>query len=148
MQEDRYRSRGRPLVSGRSVINGQLHRTFRLLQSYSMALEDAKSRGGTTEQRDEVQSFLDVLVPMSLHLRGVSYFDHGIDWEKMFEMLRHRHREDWPAARDGIITLASRLEESDGPRVALSGEDMAILDGVEGVLDSECSYLHRKTRGR
>ena len=136
------------MVSGRSVINGQLHRTFSRLLSYSVALDDAKSRGGTTERRDEVQGLLDVLVPMSRHLRGVSYFDHGIDWERMFEVLRRRHREDWPAARGGIIALASRLEESDGPRVALSGEDVSILDGVEGALDSECSYLHGKTRGR
>ena len=136
------------MVSGRSVLNGQLHRTFRLLQSYSVALEDAKSRGGATERRDEVQSLLDVLVPMSLHLRGVSYYDRGIDWERMFELLHHRRREDWPSARDGIIALASRLEESGGLSVTLSGNDVSILDGVEGALDSECSYLHRKTRGR
>lgn len=136
------------MVSGRSVLNGQLHRAFRLLQPYGAALEDAKSRGGTTEQRGEVQSLLDVLVPMSRHLLGVSYFDHGIDWENMFELLRDRHRGDRPSARDGIVPLAARLEEGGGPRVALSGEDMAILDGVECALGSECSYQHRKTRWR
>ena len=135
-------------MSGRSVVNAQFHRTSRLLQPYILALLDARSRGGSTERQDEVQSLLDVLAPMSLHLRGVSYFNHGIDWEKMSEFLRRRHHEDWPAARDCVIALTSRLENSDGPRVFLSEEDMSILDGVAGALDSECSYLYRKTRWR
>ena len=135
-------------MSGRSVVNGQFHLTSRLLQPYILTLLDARSRGGHTERQDEVQSLLDVLAPMSRHLRGVSYFDLGIDWEKMSEFLRHRHREDWPAARDSVIALASRLEKSNDPRVSLSEEDMSILNGMAGALDSECSYLYRKTRGR
>ena len=102
-------------------------------------------RGGTMKQRDGVQRFSDVLVPMSLHLRGGSYFDHGIDWEKMF-VLPRRRRGDWPAARDGIIAPASMLGEGDGPRVALSDEDVSILDGVGSALDGGYLYPHRKTR--
>ena len=124
-------------------ISGKLHRASSLLRPYIVALGDARSRGGTTESGGEVQSLLDVLVPMSLHLRDASYFDLHIDWEKISEFLRRR-REDWPAARDEVIALASRLEKSDGHRVDLSAEDMSVLGSVAGALDSECSRLFGK----
>ena len=136
------------MMSDMGLISNHLHHASRLLQPYILTLVDARSRGGSTERQDEVQSLLAVLAPMSLHLRGMPYFNLGIDGEKMAEFLRRRHREDWPAARDDIIALASRLEKNSGPKVALSREDMSILDGVAGALDSVCSYLYRKTRRR
>ena len=135
-------------MSDMGAISTSLHLASELLRPYMATLKDARSRGGFTERQDEVQSLLDVLVPMSLHLRDMSYFNLGIDGERMSEFLRRRHREDWPTARDDIISLASRLEKSGGPKVALSGKDMSILDGVAGSLDSVCSYLYRKTRRR
>ena len=129
-------------------ISGKLHRASRLLQPYIVALGDARSRGGNTKRQDEVQSLLDVLVPVSRHLRDSSYFDLGINWEEVTGFLRRQHREDWPAARDGIVDLASRLEKSGGPRVSLSGEEMSVLGGVAGALDSECSRLFWKMRTR
>ena len=135
-------------MSDMGVISTNLHYASSLLQPYIVALRDTKSRGGTTERRGEVQSLLDVLVPMSLHLRDMPYFNLGIDGDRMSGFLRNRHREDWPAARDSVIALASRLEKSNGPRMALSGEDMSVLDGVAGALDSVCSYLYGKTRRR
>ncbi len=135
-------------MSDMGVISTNLHYASSLLQPYIVTLRDTKSRGGTTERQGEVQSLLDVLVPMSLHLRDMPYFNLGIDGDRMSEFLRNRHREDWPAARDSVIALSSRLEKSNGPRVALSGEDMSVLDGVAGALDSVCSYLYRKTRRR
>ena len=131
-------------MSDMGVISANFHHSFRLLRPYIATLRDVKSRGGSTERQDEVQCLLDVLGPMSLHLRGVSYFNLGIDGAKMSEFLRLRHREDWPEAKDGIISLASRLEKSGGPKVALSGEDMSILDSVAGSLDGVCSHLYRK----
>ena len=83
---------------------------------------------------------------MSIHLRDSSYFDLGINWDEVSGFLRRQHREDWPAARDGIVALASRLEKSGGPRVALSGQEMSVLGGVAGALDSECSRLFWKMR--
>ena len=131
-------------MSDMGVISANFHHAFRLLRPYIATLRDAKSRGGSTERQDEVQCLLDVLGPMSLHLRGMSYFNLGVDGAKMSEFLRLRHREDWPEARDDIISLASRLEKSGGPKVALSEEDMAILGDVGGSLDSVCSHLYRK----
>ena len=135
-------------MSDMGVFSTNLHLASELLRPYTETLKVARSRGGFTERQDEVQSLLDVLVPMSLHLRDMSYFNLGIDGERMSEFLRRRHREDWPAARDDIISLASRLEKSGSPKVALSGKDMSVLDGVAGSLDSVCSYLYRKTRRR
>ena len=129
-------------------ISGKLNRASRLLQPYIVALGDAKLRGGATERQDEVQSLLDVLAPMSLHLRDSSYFDLGINWDEVSGFLRRQHREDWPAARDGIVALASMLEKDGGPRVSLSGEEMSVLGGVARALDSECSRLFWKMRTR
>ena len=64
------------------LISGKFYHASSLLKPYIVAMGDARSRGGTTERRDEVQSLLDVLVPMSPHLRDAPYFDLHIDWEK------------------------------------------------------------------
>ena len=135
-------------MSDMGAISTSLHLASELLRPYMATLKDARSRGGFTERQDEVQSLLDVLVPFSLHLRDMSCFNLGIDGERMSEFLRSRHREDWPATRDDIVSLASRLEKSGGPKVALSGKDMSILDDVAWSLDRVCSYLYRKMRRR
>ena len=135
-------------MSDRGSISGKFYHASSLLKPYIVALGDARSRGGTAERRDEVQSLLDVLVPMSLHPRDVSYLDLHVDWEKISEHLRRRRREDWPAARDEAIALASRLEKSGGHRADLSAEDMSVLGSVAGALDSECSRLFGKLYGR
>ena len=135
-------------MSDMGLISGKFYHASSLLKPYIVAMGDAKSRGGSTERQDEIRSLLDVLVPMSLHLRDASHFDLCIDWEKISGLLRRRHGVDWPAARDGIIALASRLEKSEGSRANLSGEDMSTLEGVAWALDRECSYLHRKTYRR
>ena len=135
-------------MSDMGVIGTNYCHASRLLQPYIKTLSDVRSRGGFTERQDEVQSLLDVLDPFRLHLQDMFYFNLGIDGEKMSEFLRHRHREDWPAARDGIISLASRLEKNSGPKVALSEEDMLILDGVAWSLGRVCSYLYNKMRRR
>ena len=135
-------------MSDMGVITTNLHCASKLLRPYIVALGDIRSRGGSTEQPDEVQSLLAVLVPMSLHLRGRSYFKLGINGEKMSEFLRLRHREDWPRVRDGILAVTARLEKNGGSKVDLSREDLSILGGVAGALDNECSFLFRKTRRR
>ena len=135
-------------MSDTGLISGKFYHASSLLKPYIVALGDARSRGGTTERRDEVQSLLDVLVPMSQHLRDASYFDLHIDWEKISEFPCSRHGADWPAARDGTVALASRLEKSCDSRVNLSGDDMSTLGGVALVLGRKCSCPHRKMRGR
>lgn len=67
---------------------------------------------------------------------------------KKFQFLRRRHGAYWPAARDGIVALASRLEKSCNSRVDLPWDDMSTLGGVALALDRECSCSHRKMRGR
>ena len=128
-----------------SVIHTNLHCTLKLLRPYIAALGDTRSRGGFTERSDEVQSFLAVLVPMGLHLKGRSYFKLGFNGKEMTEFLRRRHREDWPRARDGILTVTSKLEKSGGRRVDFTREEMSILGDMAAALDDVTSSLYRKT---
>lgn len=135
-------------MSVMGVITTNLHCASKMFRPYIVALGDTRLRGGFTERSDEVQSFLAVLVPMSLHLRDRSYFKLGFNGEKMTEFLRLRHREGWPRARDGILTVTSKLEKSGGRRVDLTREEMSILSDVAAALDDVCSSLYRKTRLR
>lgn len=132
-------------MSGLSVIHTNLHCTLKLLRPYIRALWETRSRGGSTERADEVQIFLAVLAPMCLQLRGKSYFKLGFNGEEMTEFLRRRHREEWPRVRDGILAVTAKLENSSGPRVDLTSEEMSILGDMEAALDDVCSSLYRKT---
>lgn len=134
-------------MSDMGVIGTNLHRASKLLRAYSTATWAIRSRGGSVEQQDEVRSILDVLAPLSLHLRGMDYYALGINGEEMSKFLRRRHREDWPSARDGILSVASRLEKGDNG-VALSKGDLSILDDVSDALDRQCASLFRETRRR
>ena len=129
------------------VIGTNLYCASKLLKAYSAATRAIRSRGGHVEVQDEVQSILDVLAPLSLHLRGMEYYALGVDGEEMSKFLRRRHREDWPGARDGILSVASRLEKG-GCGAALSKGDLSILDDVSDALDRYCGSLHMEMRGR
>lgn len=129
------------------VIGTNLHRASKLLRAYSAATRAIRSRGGHVEVQDEAQCILDVLAPLSLHLRDMEYYALGINGEEMSKFLRRRHREDWPGARDGILSVASRLEKG-GCGAALSKGDLSILDGVADALDRHCASLHMKMRRR
>lgn len=128
------------------VIGTNLYCASELLKAYLVATGSIRSRGGYVERPDEIQSILDVLAPLSLHLRGMTHYALGVDGEEMSKFLRRRHREGWPSARDGIISVASRLEKG-GSGAALSKGDLSILDGVADALDRHCASLHMEMRG-
>lgn len=134
-------------MSDLGVITTNLYCATKLLKAYLLAMSAIKSRGGYVEGPDETQSLLDVLAPLSLHLRGVSYFALGVHCEEMSGFLRRRHREDWQGAIDGILSIASRLERGGGG-AALSAADLSILDDVSDALDNECASLYTEMRGR
>ena len=133
-------------MSDMGVIGTNLYCASELLKAYLVATGSIRSRGGYVERPDEIQSILDVLAPLSLHLRGMEYYALGVDGEEMSKFLRRRHREGWPSARDGIISVASRLEKG-GSGAALSKGDLSILDGVADALDRHCASLHMEMRG-
>ena len=135
-------------MSDMGVIGTNLHRATKLLRPYILALESIESNGGAAERPDDVRSLLAVLVPLSRHLQGKTYYALGVNGEKMSEFLRLRHREAWPSVKSGVLSAASRLEASAGGRVALSAEDLSILGDVSDALDNECSSLFRETRRR
>ena len=133
-------------MSGISVIATSLHCASRLLGRYNLALESVGSRGGSVARADEARSLLAVLGPLGRHLRGETYYALGVHAEEMSEFLRLRHRDDWPGARDCILSVASRLE-GDG-RVALSDGDLSVLGDISDALDGECSSLFMEMRER
>lgn len=134
-------------MSDMGVIGTNLYLASKLLGRYDLALESIRSRGGSVDRPDEVKSILAVLAPLSRHLRGMTYYALGVNAEEMSKFLRLRHREDWPSAKDGILSVASRLEKGGG-KVALSGSDLPILNDVSDALDNECSSLFKETRRR
>ena len=135
-------------VSDMGAIGTNLHLASMLLRPYLLALRAVKSRGDSVVLPDEARSLLAVLAPLGRHLRGKSYLVLGIDGEEMAEFLRLRHREGWPAVRDGILSVESRLEEGAGGRVDISGGDVSILGDVSDALDNECASLFREMRRR
>lgn len=130
------------------AISTNLHCASQLLGPYLDAQRAVESRGGCVERPDEAKSLLAVLTPLCYHLRGRTYFALGVNGEEMSEFLRLRHREGWPAVRDGILSIEARLEDGAGGRVVLSGEDLSILGGISDALDSVCASLFSEMRRR
>ena len=134
-------------MSDLGVITTNLYCASKLLKAYLSAMSAIKSRGGYVEGPDETRGLLDVLAPLSLHLRGMSYFALGVHCEEMSGFLRRRHREDWQGAIDGILSVASRLEKGGGG-TDLSAADLSILGDVSDALDNECASLYMEMHGR
>ena len=135
-------------MSDMGVISTKLHCASKLLEPYVSAMDPIHSRDGHAGQPGDVQSLLDVLVPLDRHLRGISYYSLGINGRGMSEFLRLRHSGAWPDIRNGILSLTARLEKGGGAGMALSDEDVSILDDVADALDNECEMVFRETRRR
>ena len=130
------------------MISTNLHRTTRLLGPYRSALESIRSRGGRSVSSDEANSLLDVLVPIDRYLRDISHYALGVNAWSMSEFLRMRHREDWPAVRDGILSVTAVLEGADGGNASLRDADMQMLGYAADAMDHECESLHREMHCR
>lgn len=136
-------------MSNKSAISGSLHRTSKLLGPYIQAVDSVRSRGGRLEGPHEAKSLLDVLVPLDRHLRRVSHFDIGVNAWSLSKFLRLRHRGDWQAVRDGIVSVTAALEGGGGSRrVDIRDGDMPILGYVADALENECASLYGELRGR
>ena len=136
-------------MSCMGVISTKLHLATNLLEPYVSAMEPIHSRGGRAWGPCEVRSLLDVLVPLDRHIRGMPHYSLGVNSRGMSEFLRLRHRNAWPGIRDSLLSLTERLEKGGGAgascEVALSDEDVSILDDVADALDNECESLFRET---
>ena len=134
-------------MSSLSMSATRLYRASELLTPYVLALESIRVRGGQREpEPGEAKSILDVLAPLDLHLRGMNYYNLGIDGERISEFLHSRHGEGWPRARDGLLAITARFKE--GGRVPLSDLDMTALNDVADALDYVCDRLFQETRRR
>ena len=135
-------------MSDMGVISANYHRSSKLLWPYTDALESIRSRGGRSASPDEVKSILDVLVPLDRYLRGVSCYTLGANAWSMSEFLRLRYPEDWPAIRDGIVSVTAALERAGGGGTKIGDGALHTLGYVEDALDDECESLHLQIRRR
>lgn len=134
-------------MSRLGMISTRLYRASELLTPYVLALEEIRLRGGKREpEPSEVKSILGVLAPLDLHLRGMNYYNLGIDGERISGFLHARHGEGWPRAKDGLLAITARLKE--GGSVSLSDRDMAALNDVADALEYVCCCLFQETRRR
>ena len=135
-------------MSDMGVISANYHRSSKLLWPYTDALESIRSRGGRSASLGEVKSLLDVLVPLDRYFRGVSCHTLGANAWSMSEFLRLRYREDWPAIRDGIVSVTAALEGAGGGGVDIRDGDLHTLGYVEDALNNECDSLYLQIRRR
>ena len=134
-------------MSSLSIIATRLYRALELLTPYVLALESIRLRGDKREpDPGEVESILGVLAPLDLHLRGMNYYNLGIDGERIAGFLHARHGGGWPQAMGGLLTITARLkEEGSAP---FSDRDMAALNDVADALEYVCCCLFQETRRR
>ena len=134
-------------MSDLGVISTNLHYASMLLRPYNQALWSIRSRGGRSEGQGEAKSLLDVLVPLDRYLRRISHYTLGIDAWSMSKFLRLRHPENWPAIRDGIVSVTATFEGG-GERVHIGDKDMPILGYVADALENECASLFEEMHRR
>ena len=135
-------------MSSLSMISTNLYCSTRVLGPYSLALKSIRSNGGRLARPDEAKSLLDLLVPIDRYLRGISHYVLGINAWSMTQFLCQRHREDWPAIRDGLVSVTAALEGARGGNACLRDGDVRILGYAEDALDNECATLYREMRRR
>ena len=135
-------------MSDVSVIGANYHRSSKLLWPYTDALESIRSRGGRSASPGEIKSLLDVLVPLDRYFRGVSCRTLGANAWSMSEFLRLRYPEDWPAIRDGIVSVTAALEGAGGGGADIRDGALHTLGYVEDALDNECESMYLQIRRR
>lgn len=94
---------------------------------------------------DEAKSLLDVLVPLDRYLRNIPHYTLGVNAWSTSRFLRLRHQANWPAVRDGIVSVTAALEGGGG-RVDIRDEGVPILGHVADALENECGTLYREMR--
>ena len=148
MRARRARAWGCGAMSVMGVISTNYYRASKLLRPYAEALESIRSRGGRSASPGEVKSLLDVLVPLDRYFRDITHYTLGVNAWSMSEFLRLRYHEDWPAIRDGIVSVTAELENAGGGGADVRDEALHTLDYVEDALDNECESLYNQMRGR
>ena len=128
-------------MSVMGVISTNYHRASKLLRPYTEALESIRSRGGRSASPDEVKSLLDVLVPLDRYFRDITHYTLGVNAWSMSEFLRLRYPGDWPAIRDGIVSVTAELENAGGDWADMRDGALRTLGYVKDALDNECESL-------
>ena len=142
------RTWGCEAMSDMGVISTNYYRASKLLGPYTKALESIRSRGGRSAGPGEVKSLLDVLVPLDRHFRNIFHYTLGINEWSMSEFLRLRYPEDWPAIRDGIVSVTAALEGAGGGGADIRDGALHTLGYVEDALNNECDSLYLQIRRR
>ena len=131
-------------MSDMGVISTNYYRASKLLRPYTEALESIRSRGGRSASPGEVKSLLDVLVPLDRYFRDIFHYTLGINEWSMSEFLRRRYPGDWPAIRDGIVSVTAELENAGGGGADVRDGALNTLGYVEDALDNECESLYNQ----
>ena len=131
-------------MSVMGVISTNYYRASKMLRPYTEALESIRSRGGRSASPGEVKSLLDVLVPLDRYFRDITHYTMGVNAWSMSEFLRRRYPGDWPAIRDGIVSVTAELENAGGGGADVRDGALRTLGYVKDALDNECESLYNQ----
>jgi hypothetical protein len=95
----------------------------------------------TPEEKEMVDKLLSVVGPISEVIRGNLSDSTIVNERNISEILKSRHDREWPAYRERILKLNSKLNSD---RFQFSNDDLLLLNDIANALDAEIVNLFRR----
>lgn len=127
-----------------SVVASKFNISSVSLKEFDDALRLLKKREEivkTAEMEEHINKLLKVINPISKAIKGELSASIEIDERHIVSIIKNRHSRDWPAYKEQILQLNSKLKS---PRFRLTRSDIDILNDIADALDIECGNLFRR----
>jgi hypothetical protein len=92
-----------------------------------------------------IDKLLSVVGPISEVIRGNLSDSTIVNERNISEILKSRHDREWPAYRERILKLNSKLNSD---RFQFSNDDLLLLNDIANALDAEIVNLFRRMSER
>jgi hypothetical protein len=120
----------------------------RSLKEFDSALHYLRTSTVVTKTPKEIEmidKLLSVVSPISEVIRGNLSDSTIVNERNILEILKSRHDREWPAYRERILKLNSKLNSD---RFQFSNDDLLLLNDIANALDAEIVNLFRRMSER
>lgn len=116
----------------------------RSLKEFDSALHYLRTSALVTKTPKEIEmidKLLSVVSPISEVIRGNLSDSTIVNERNILEILKSRHDREWPAYRERILKLNSKLNSD---RFQFSNDDLLLLNDIANALDADIVNLFRR----
>jgi hypothetical protein len=114
------------------------------LKEFDSALHYLRASAVVTKthmEKEMIDKLLSVVGPISEVIRGNLSDSTIVNERNILEILKSRHDREWPAYKERILKLNSKLSSD---RFEFSNDDFLLLNDIANALDAEIVNLFRR----